>query len=359
MLRAIQSYILYDLKRIYVRVDADTARSLVIGLLRQRKASQDNARSQADLLIEAELRGHPSHGLQRLPRLLARVDRGLVDPRTTGVATWVADSSLDVDGMKGFGPAVALAALQQLETRISIAGIAMATIHNSNHLGMLAPYVEKIAEWGCVGIAISSSEALVHPHGGTHALLGTNPIAIAVPTAERPMVLDLATSIVSMGKIHHYAASGIQIPQGWARDAKGRPTINAVDAKSGAIAPFGGAKGYGLGLALELLVAALAGTDLAPDMRGTLDSEFVCNKGDVLIAIRARPEAGLSKRLSEYLDVVRHSPHAEPDQPIAIPGDRATARRTQALKNGFEVDAALWTELKSLSRQSVLEGHNS
>src|SRR5690606_7197466 len=70
MLRAIQSYILYDLKRIYVRVDADTARSLVIGLLRQRKASQDNARSQADLLIEAELRGHPSHGLQRLPRLL-------------------------------------------------------------------------------------------------------------------------------------------------------------------------------------------------------------------------------------------------------------------------------------------------
>lgn len=359
MLRPIQSYILYDFKRIYVRVDADTARSLTIGLLRQRKASQGNARSQADMLTEAELRGHPSHGLQRLPRLLARVDRGLIDPRTTGVATWLAASALDVDGMMGLGPAVALAALQRLKTRTDTAGIAVATIHNSNHLGMLAPYVEKIAEWGCVGIAISSSEALVHPHGGTRALLGTNPIAIAVPTAERPMVLDLATSTVSMGKIHHYAASGMEILEGWARDAQGRATTNAMDAKSGAIAPFGGAKGYGLGIALELLIAALAGTDLAPDIRGTLDSEFVCNKGDILIAIRARPEAGLFKRLSEYLDLVRHSPRAEPDEPIAIPGDGATSRRTQALKNGFEVDAALWNELNSLSRHSALEGHKS
>jgi LDH2 family malate/lactate/ureidoglycolate dehydrogenase len=294
-----------------------------------------------------------------LPRLIARIDRGLIDPGTTGVATWLADSVLDVDGMEGFGPAVALAALQRLETRIDTAGIAMATIHNSNHLGMLAPYVEKIAEWGCVGIAISSSEALVHPHGGTRALLGTNPIAIAVPTTERPMVLDLATSTVSMGKIHHYAASGMEIPEGWARDAQGRATTSAVDAKSGAIAPFGGAKGYGLGIALELLIAALAGTDLAPHIRGTLDSEFVCNKGDVLIAIRARPEAGLFKRLSEYLDVVRLSPRAELDQPVTIPGDRATAHRAQTLKNGFEVGAALWTELNSLSRQPVFEGHKS
>src|SRR5690606_113001 len=153
---------------------------------------------------------------------------------------------------------------------------------------------------------------------------------------DRPMVLDLATSIVSMGKIHHYAASGMEIPEGWARDAQGRATTSAVDAKSGAIAPFGGAKGYGLGIALELLIAALAGTDLAPDIRGTLDSELVCNKGDVLIAIRTRLQAGYSKRLSEYLDVVRNSPRAEPDQPVAIPGDRATARRTEALKSGFE-----------------------
>ncbi|MGB3539482.1 MAG: Ldh family oxidoreductase [Mesorhizobium sp.] len=342
-----------------MRVDADTARSLAIDLLRQRKASADNACSQADLLVQAELRGHPSHGLQRLPRLLARIDRGLIDPRATGIGTWLASSVLDVDGMMGLGPAVALAALQRLRTRVDTAGIAMATIHNSNHLGMLAPYVEKIAEWGCVGIAISSSEALVHPHGGTRALLGTNPIAIAVPTAERPMVLDLATSIVSMGKIHHYAASGMEIPEGWARDVQGRATTNAVDARAGAIAPFGGAKGYGLGIALELLIAALAGTDLAPDIRGTLDSEFVCNKGDVLIAIRARPEAGLFERLSAYLDVVRHSPRAGLDQPITIPGDRAAARRTEALKNGFKVDVALWAELNSLSRQFALEGHKS
>lgn len=342
-----------------MKIGADTARSLAVDLLRQRDASARNALLQADQLVEAELRGHPSHGLQRLPRLLARIDRGLADPRTLGKAMWRTDCVLEVDGARGLGPVVADTALDQIEKRVRTAGIAMAAIRNGNHLGMLAPYVEKIAGWDCVGIAVSSSEALVHPHGGTRALLGTNPIAIAVPTAERPMVLDLATSTVSMGRIHYHAANGMPLQPGWARDAEGRPTVDAKEAKSGAIAPFGGAKGYGLGLALELLVATLAGTDLAPDIRGTLDAEFVCNKGDVLIAIRARPEAGFARRISDYLELIRLSPSVDPGQPVAVPGDGSASRRARALREGFEIDPALWAELNSLRHQSVFEGHTS
>ncbi|MDW6024141.1 Ldh family oxidoreductase [Mesorhizobium sp. BAC0120] len=342
-----------------MKVTRDEALALSMGLLEGRDTPAKCALLQSDILVEAELRGHPSHGLQRLPRLLTRIERGLTDPRTEGMASWRSDAALEVDGMNGLGPVIAFAALRHLETRVATSGVALAAIRNSNHLGMLACYVEQIASWGCIGIAMSSSEALVHPHGGTRAMLGTNPIAIAVPTAERPMVLDLATSTVSMGKIHHYAANGMPLPSGWARDAAGRPTSSAAAAKQGSIAPFGGAKGYGLGLAVELVVAALAGSELAPNVRGTLDAEFVCNKGDVLIAIHLGHAPDLAAKLSAYLELIRRSPPADPEQPVSIPGDGAALRRAIALEQGFEIEPQLWRDLHALSRTSVFEGHSA
>lgn len=342
-----------------MKITGQAAAALAANLLEERKALPSHAFLQAHVLVEAELKGHPSHGLQRLPRILARIERGLIDPTTEGASHWRSEAVLDVDGLMGLGPVVAVGALERLLERAASTGIALAAIRNSNHLGMLAYYVEKVAARGHIGIAMSSSEALVHPYGGTRAMLGTNPIAIAVPTAERPLVLDLATSTVSMGKIHHYAANAMPIPEGWARDADGLPTTDAARAKLGSIASFGGAKGYGLGIAIELLVAALAGSALAPDIRGTLDADFVCNKGDVLIAIDSRSASDLLDRLAAYLDLVRGSPSADPGQPVSVPGDGAVRRRERALGEGFEIDPRLWAELNalSLSSSSLVKGH--
>lgn len=323
--------------------------ALAVQLLGQRNVLKDHAITQARVLVEAELKGHPSHGLQRLPRVLKRIERGLIDPRTEGEGRWRSGVILDVDGQSGLGPVVAMAALRRLDERIGASGMALAAIRNNNHLGMLAYYVEQIAAGGRIGIAMSSSEALVHPYGGTRAMLGTNPIAIAVPTTGRPLVLDLATSTVSMGKIHYHAANGRPIPPGWARDADGLPTTDAARATKGAIAPFGGAKGYGLGIAIELLVAALAGSALAPDIRGTLDDQSICNKGDVLIAIDALAAPDLAGRLADYLDAVRASPAADPDHPVSVPGDGADRRRQASLSRGFDVEPQLWDELNALS----------
>jgi LDH2 family malate/lactate/ureidoglycolate dehydrogenase len=322
---------------------------LATDLLQERKVLKKHALLQAHVLVEAELKGHPSHGLLRLPRILRRIERGLIDMASVGAAHWRSEAILDVDGERGLGPIVAAAALDHLFARTAAIGMSLAAIRNSNHIGMLAYYVEQIAERGFIGIAMSSSEALVHPHGGTRAMLGTNPVAIAVPTSGRPLVLDLATSVVSMGKIHHHADSATPIPLGWARDAEGQETSDPARAKLGSIAPFGGAKGYGLGIAIELLVASLAGSALAPDVRGTLDAEFVCNKGDVLIAIDARASPDLLDRLSAYLDLVRHSPPSDPAQPVRAPGDGAHIRRENALIQGFDIDPRLWAELNALS----------
>lgn len=331
-----------------MRVAEPNLRRLATGLLEERGAPPMVAWLQADLLIEAELRGLPSHGLQRLPRLLARIDRGLADPSATGTHRWRGRALLEVDGQRALGPVAVMSALEALLPAVEDSGLALAAIRDANHIGMLAYYAEQAARRGLIGILLSTSEALVHPFGGTEAMLGTNPIAIGIPTGEAPFVLDLATSLVSMGKIHNYAMRGESLPQGWAVDVNGNPTTDAEAAKSGAIAPFGGAKGYGLGLAFELLVAALAGSDLAPEIHGTLDAMHPANKGDVLILIDPGADARMTTRLAAYLDALRASRPADTNRPISVPGDGMRRRRSAALRDGIDVPEALLNELRTL-----------
>ena len=230
-----------------------------------------NAAVQVDLWFDAELRGVPSHGLLRLERIVQRIEAGLADPHATGIHTWQGTGYLTVDGQQGLGPTVANAALAQVQDRARHTGIAVAAISNSQHVGMLAWYAERVARDGQAAIVLSTSEALVHPWGGRKALVGTNPIAIGIPTGEAdPFVMDTATSVVSMGEIHDRANRGQAIPLGWALDAEGNATTDAEAAKRGAIAPFGEAKGYALGLAFELLVASLSGAALGTDVQGTV-----------------------------------------------------------------------------------------
>ncbi|KHJ55217.1 dehydrogenase [Aureimonas altamirensis] len=330
-------------------ISPDQLRDLAATSLKRHGAPQDNASLQADLLIEAELRGLPSHGVQRLPRLLSRIDRGLADPQTTGIGVWSRQGFLSVDGKRGLGPVVMMAAMRELEGALAAGGVAIAAIRNANHIGMLAYYVEAAAQAGSIGIVMSSSEALVHPYGGTQAMLGTNPLAAGIPTAGEPFILDLATSVVSMGKIHNHALRGTAIPSEWAVDAQGRPTTDPEAAKAGAIAPFGGAKGYGLGLMIELLVAALAGSHTAPDVRGTLDDIHPANKGDILILVDPAAGGGSASALTAYLDSLRASRPADPAQPVVIPGDGSRKRRTETAARGIDVPDELLQTLSALA----------
>ncbi|MCJ8056841.1 Ldh family oxidoreductase [Shinella curvata] len=323
-------------------------RGMASALLEARNVPSAHARLQADLLLEAELRGLPSHGLQRLPLILSRLDKGLADGQARGSGTWRRRSFLSVDGERGLGPVVLMHALEAMRPIVCETGIAIAAIRNANHIGMLAYYAEAAAKSGLIGIIMSTSEALVYPFGGTQAMLGTNPVAIGVPSGDQPFVLDLATSIVSMGKINHHAMRGMPIPLGWAVDAEGRPTTDANAARTGAIAPFGGAKGYGLGLAIELLVSALTGSDLAPDVRGTLDDIHAANKGDLLILIDAAAGDGSVRSLASYLDHLRGSHPSDPASPVAVPGDGARQRRAATERSGIELPQPLLEHLLAL-----------
>lgn len=320
---------------------------LAVAILLAEKVPQRHAEIQADLLVEAELRGRSSHGVLRLPRIVERIRNGVCNPLTTGRREWRGHSFLAVDGEMGLGPVVATAALDEICARARTSGIALAAIANNNHLGMLAWYAEHVVARGQVLLALTTSEALVHPFGGRRAMIGTNPIAIGVPASPSPFILDMATSIVSMGEIHNRAHRKEPIPGNWALDADGNPTTDAEAAKGGAIAPFGGAKGYALALGFEVLVAALTRSALGTDVKGTLDSVSPCNKGDVFIVCDGRDESIVAP-ISAYLEAIRTSAPGEGFSSVAIPGDRSQQERARRMKEGFAVADEVWSILQKL-----------
>lgn len=322
-------------------------RTTAIRALTNGGLSPEHAAIQLDLLLDAEMRGVPSHGLLRLPRVVERVVNGVTDPETTGAQGWRGQALLDVDGQNGLGPVVALSALHTASQRADETGACVVAIRNCDHLGMLAFYAERLASAGKVLLGMTVSEALVHPFGGRRAMIGTNPITIGVPAEPMPLVFDMATSLVSMGKIHDHAHRGAAIPEGWALDAEGNPTTDPNAAKQGAIAPFGGAKGYGLGLAIEVLVTALTGSAIGTSVGGTLDSTKPCNKGDVFVVMQ--PASGFMPIVSGFLDELRSSAPADPAQPVRIPGDRAVTSRERAERDGLDVATEVWERIRALS----------
>jgi L-2-hydroxycarboxylate dehydrogenase (NAD+) len=327
-------------------VDAAVVRDVAGKALAKAGVPAAHADEQLDLLMEAELRGMPSHGLLRLDRVIRRIENGVADPHVRGAHEWYRPGFLSVDGQRGLGPVVANAALEALKAKARQNGIALGAVRNSNHIGMLGWYAERVAAEGFTILAFSTSEALVHPWGARQAMLGTNPIAIGVPTDDEPFMMDTATSVVSMGEIHDHADRNAPIPSHWALDATGNPTTDANAAKKGAIAPFGQAKGYALGLAFELLVSSLAGAALGTDVRGTLDATEVCNKGDLFIVID-----GSRGDLRAYLEAIRAMDPADGFEQVLIPGERGRECRARRLREGIPLADEVWDRLK------VLAGH--
>jgi len=329
-------------------VVASEVRNLLEELLKCSGVPAELAEIQTTVLLEAELRGVASHGILRTPRILKRIGNGVTNPVTTGRHSWRASAFLEVDGERGLGPVVASHAIDAIAERASTTGVAVAAISNSNHVGMLAWYAERVARRGQTLIGFSTSEALVHPWGGGTAMIGTNPITIGVPTENGPFVMDTATSIVSMGKIHDYANRGQPIPEGWGVDAHGAASTDPVAVKSGAISPFGGAKGYALGLAFELLVSSLTNAALGRDVRGTLDDTEPCNKGDLFIVID-----GATGAVGAYLEAIRTLPPSPGFEEVRVPGDRALATREERLANGIPVGAEIWSELLQIAEDTL------
>jgi len=336
-------------------ISSEDERKLIVYVLSKLGANQKECSIQADVLTEADLRGHHSHGLQRLPVLAARIKKRLIRVNIEPEYIWTADSVLSVDGKDGLGPFVAETALERAKSALEQRGIVAVAIRNSSHIGMIGYYCEKRALEGLICLAMTESEALVHPHCGRKALVGTNPIAIGIPSRPTPFVFDMATSSSAIGKIYASKHRGEPIPPGWAIDAEGKPTTDPDAALKGSLTPAAGAKGYGLGISIGILAGLLPGSEIGRLVLGTLDTEFRCTKGDFFLLMNPGAFAGgptLSSRVASYHDELRHSPPQKGSQSVIVPGDRARQMREERLRSGIPLPKEVWLAAERLRDES-------
>jgi LDH2 family malate/lactate/ureidoglycolate dehydrogenase len=256
-----------------------------------------------------------------------------------------------MDGDRALGPYGATVATREAMRRAGEHGAAVVALFSTGHVALGGYYVELAARDDLIGILFAKSETSIHPHGGVEPIIGTNPIAIGIPTLGDPLLLDMATSATSRGKLAEAAAAGKALPEGWAIDSEGAPTTDPRAAmRGGALSAVGGAKGYGLALAVELMAGVLTGAGAGP-MRdangwrrlwGTL---ILVLDPAVFVDVAAFKEA-----VSAYLAQVKGSRLAPGAAEILLPGERSYRTRRDQLAHGVAVADNVWAEVAVLAR---------
>ncbi|PJN89735.1 ureidoglycolate dehydrogenase [Bacillus sp. mrc49] len=246
-----------------VTIQAEEAKRLVIQKLTEAGLEEVSAEKVAEVLVHADLRNVNSHGVLRTEHYVNRIKAGGInlDPQIsfekTGPVTGV------VDGDDGFGHVIGEEAMNHAIEMARNNGIGMVTACNSSHCGALSYFVQKATDAKLIGIAMSHTDKIVVPFGGKTSFLGTNPIAYGVPAkSKKPFILDMATSNAALGKILQAKEEGKEIPEGWGVDENGAPVTDPNQVVS--LSPFGGPKGYGLSVIVDVFSGLLAGAAFGP-----------------------------------------------------------------------------------------------
>ncbi|MDS0282742.1 Ldh family oxidoreductase [Haloarcula onubensis] len=331
-----------------MEVDRQRAVAVAADAFRAHGIDDADAEQTAEVLVSADARGKHSHGLLRLPRFVRGIEHGNVDPEGAIEVVSERGGAATLSGGSRLGPVVASAAVGEAMDRAAEFGVGAVGVRDSNHLGMLGYYTDQLLQAGYVGIGMTNTEPAMPPHGGTASVLGTNPIAIGLPT-DPAFNLDMSTSGIARGTVLHYKETGQELPEGVALDADGHPTTDPAAALDGTILPFGGAKGSGLAIAVEVLAGGLVGAAMGTDVTGTYHTDDPCTKGDLFLAID--PEAlgvpAFGERASAFLaDLTADEPAAHVDE-IRLPGQRSVERDRAAATVDIEDD--LWSEVQALA----------
>ena len=219
----------------------------------------------AESLVQANLRGVDSHGVTKMTIYVKRLRKGLVNPNPMINILRETPAIAVVDGDNGAGQVVGARAMELAIAKARESGVGLVGIRNSNHFGAAAFFTMMPLRKEMIGVALSNASATMVPWGGRSSYLGTNPISVAVPAGqELPIVLDMATSVVSRGKIILAAQQGESIPAGWAIDSDGEVTTDAARALEGSVLPFGGPKGSAISLLIDVLAGVLTGAAFGP-----------------------------------------------------------------------------------------------
>ena len=306
----------------------------------------------AEALIWSDLVGRDTHGIWRLPAYLSRLEARLVKCPCNPTLCADRQAVAVMDGDQGLGHYVGHEAMSLAIGKAGKFGMGAVGVHNSNHFGTGAYFVNLAAQNNMIGMAFSNSIAKVAAYGGSKPVFGTNPFAFGVPGRDgKHMLLDMSTSGLSGSQAMKYAEAGKSLPEGIAVDAQGNSILDAQELDRGALLPFGGAKGYGMALMVEILSSVLTGAVLSTKVKSMFSSvSGPGENGHFFLAIdlsqMVNPDV-FSDHLALLFSAVRSSGNVEGN--VQVPGDTRWLRKQENMKLGIPVDPITFLGLEELS----------
>lgn len=338
-------------------VRASEARAFVENILVGNGVPRPNAAIVAQCLIEADLRGVDTHGMNRIPSYMARIRQRVLDPKASPTLRQITPAVAQVDGHNGFGFLAAHTGMAAAIRMAQDVGIGMVSVKHSNHFGMSAWVVQQALDAGMMSLVFTNSSPALPVWGGKSKLMGVSPIACGAPAGKgRPFIVDMAPSVAARGKIYKAQRRGEKIPKDWALDAEGKQTDDPAKALEGVMLPMGGPKGSALAVMMDVFSGVLSGSAFAGHVTNPYDPSKPADVGHFLVAIKPDLFMGLDefKERMDYLyRRVVGSDRMDGVDRIYFPGEIEQLLKEQRLESGIPLVQA---EVEALNKEAERVG---
>ena len=310
----------------------------------------------ADSLVAAELWGHSSHGMLRLPWYVQRLRSGAMRAGTHGRLVVDNGAIAVLDGEDGIGQVLTDRAVKLGVERARQSGISAVAVRQSNHFGTAAYFTREAAKAGCVTFLATNASPAMAPWGGRAKAIGTNPWSIAAPAGKYGVaVMDIANTAVARGKIYLAAERGQDIPPGWAADEAGVPTTDAQQAIHGLILPMAGHKGYVISFMMDVLAGVLTGSGFGAGIAGPYQPDRKSGCGHLLLTIAIESmmaRAEFEQRMEALITEVKAVPTAAGIDEIFFPGELEDRHTAQRRAHGITLADQTWQSLATLGAET-------
>ena len=316
----------------------------------------EDAHLLADSLVVAELWGHSSHGMLRLPWYVERLRSGVMTAVTKPEIVMDGGAVTVMDGHHGIGQILSAKAVELGIHRARQHGISAVGVRNSNHFGTAAYFTRMAAREGCVAMFATNASPAMAPWGGKAKSIGTNPWSIAAPAGSRGVaVMDIANTAVARGKIYLAAERGVEIPNTWAADEDGVPTTDAREAIHGLILPMAGHKGYVISFMMDVLAGVLTGSHFGSNVAGPYEANRPSGCGHLLITIDVKstmPLAEFEQRMEALIEEVKSVPKAHGIEEIFFPGELEDRNTVHLKEAGISLADTTWQSMVKLATET-------
>jgi len=330
-----------------VLIRAEALSSFAECILAALHVPESKARLVASSLVEANLRGVDSHGVQLLPYYVEQLEAGDMSRTADGHVISEIGACLLYDGENGMGQQVAETCCAQGVRIARQQGLSMVVARESNHFGAAAFWAQKYSSQGLIGIVMCNASPMVPPWQGRQPRVGTNPICMSIPGGR--WLLDMATTTVAAGKIYKAMINGHDtIPPGWAMDSEGVPTTSVETALKGLVAPLGGYKGSGLAMMAEILCAVLGGGAMSTELGGIRIRGRAMRVSQMFLGIdisRFLPLDEFAARMERLIHVVKSSPPAKGYDEVLVAGEPEWRMEAERRANGIPLEPGTWKSL--------------